>query len=64
MDQATYEARLAKAIEYLRLRNKYLLDPECEFKPTPYTDTFSIVERYKATGSPRSPLPDSPDTPV
>lgn len=48
MDQATREEKVKQAIEYLRSRGKYVLDPECEFTPTSYTDQFSIVERYKA----------------
>lgn len=46
MEQERREEKVKAAIEYLRSRGKYVLDPECEFTPTSYTDQFSIVDRY------------------
>ncbi len=39
-------AKVETAKAYLRRRGKYVLDPDCTFVPTPYTDRFSISERY------------------
>jgi len=38
--------KLELAKKYLRERGKYVLDPDCEFAPTPSTDRFSIVKKY------------------
>ena len=45
--ESVLEEKREKAIEYLRSRGKYVLDPGCTFTPTSYTDQFSIVERYR-----------------
>jgi hypothetical protein len=46
VDKQTYDEKLAKAKEYLRSRDKYVLDPGCPFVPTGYTTPVKIVEKY------------------
>jgi hypothetical protein len=46
MDKQTYEEKLARAKEYLRSRGKYVLDEDCTFVPTPYTESVNIVQKY------------------
>ncbi len=41
-----HQLKVDLAKKYLRERGKYVLDPQCSFKPTPSTDRFSIMERY------------------
>lgn len=45
MDQ-THEEKLAKAIEYLRARGKYLLDEGCEFRPSAPRERIDILKKY------------------
>lgn len=51
MEQTLHEEKLAKAIEYLRSRGKYVLDEDCAFTPTPYTEKVDIVKKYGEEGS-------------
>lgn len=44
--ESTLEEKVAKAIEYLRSRGKYVLDEGCTFTPTAYTEPVNIVEKY------------------
>lgn len=48
MEGETLEEKRAKAIEYLRSREKYVLDEDCTFKPTPYTVKVDILKKYGA----------------
>jgi hypothetical protein len=45
-------ARLREKVEaaktYLRARGKYVLDKQCLFTPTAYTDRIDIMQRYGA----------------
>lgn len=43
-------AKLNAARSYLLRRGKLLADPACTFKPTPASDRFSILDRYRERG--------------